>query len=1394
MAVRLLSAAKEFNVGKETVYEFLLEKGFDITNNPSAKLTEEMYNALQAQFAGDRAAKNRRDEIILTQVQGSLLENWRKRKLDGKSDRKTESADSNILGKINLEDMNLASRPKRGAVRKRKEVDDASRKNQLEPDPSNLAGLSQENKPEHLEIKAPKLKGPQNIGKIELPVSQSSENITSSGNRERRMRKPLDSKAGDSNEGQPLKSNNLNIRNREKSNSSKSPKEDIQKEIWRFYIQAKRKFIERLTRPIKIIPHNWELRENGIMRVEIDRTVNNKELYDLIRKYFTIEGVEPILAFQDNKLSHFTISTANAIDESRIVKFQEQSSAYYLDFSVLPVVEGNFTLKESTTSQFKEFCEAHNITIKKDRDGKCQLTLFQIRSIESYIEQNPSSGIKIGQNIGCVISIRPLGIINKLVQRYGPKMFTETRTSAKGFSITSKSFNRNLFSEIEWICRCKATYFIVTYSFSDEITDNLIALLHSKINIHDCIQDIFIERKTLIFKIPFNELNKGSFVFHTLYHYLSSKEINGKFHKIAIFYETQQSLLSGYDFGKNRFDEDLMQSIKGKLQNIGSLVDLNNNSISFDFSSEEELYKYIGEVQQLNSILNIDWRGQDHRMKVQIDFSNPFEELENKIKDRFRTAKTRFNELTGILRVTNHYKYSAETQNFIITQLKGFCEDLAQQYGFEFTLVNPYEIKLAAEVNEKLREYEENQKFQKLRMSDVSFNEKTIGKIIRCAYPIVEIKLNDIQIDFFEDIVSRDKSQFTYVKPELKGEIEKIFRLENAIAKIETDAKTLPNPKVAEYIYDSSKASEIKDPSQLNPGSNTWKEVLFHKNENSNLNESQIRGVVSSLLAEDLVLIQGPPGTGKSTAIAETIWQHIRRQPKQKILLTSETHLAVDNALEKIGKLKSNLIRPIRFGVEEDEFELEELTDDDTISKVEAEGRRYSVKRMKAWALAESDSAYYQKLRDNAVQNWLNKIAENSSSDTGKFPAYLKEKWVRFCSEPTIEIKSVLLREYIEHVNVIGATSSSIAEKNTEGKPTRFTYSYREIFGSTSRKNAQIQFDVVVTDEASKATPPELLLPLLFGKKSIIVGDHRQLPPMLDENDFETTLKNIGEHELARAFSRSNTNESQFERLFEGLHKNSTLRTTFDLQYRMHSSINEVIKQFYEKDAVGLNCGLDPIQENSDNLYDPQSRWHGLTSPGLIDENTHCLWVNVIHPEIIEGTSRVNWGEIDACKRILSLLKKAQGFEKFQNHWEKDEDKEIGLISFYGKQLNHLKRMASAFPEIPLRISTVDRFQGMERNIIIVSMVRSNIIAPDKTAIPDFDLYPDTQGFPKQDSLGFAELPNRLNVALSRAKRLLIIVGNVQHFIQKDIYANVYNVIRNSKYGKIIDDYKTMQV
>jgi hypothetical protein len=243
----------------------------------------------------------------------------------------------------------------------------------------------------------------------------------------------------------------------------------------------------------------------------------------------------------------------------------------------------------------------------------------------------------------------------------------------------------------------------------------------------------------------------------------------------------------------------------------------------------------------------------------------------------------------------------------------------------------------------------------------------------------------------------------------------------------------------------------------------------------------------------------------------------------------------------------------------------------------------------------------------------------------------------------------------------------------------------------------------------------------------------------------------------------------------------------------MHPDINEVIKQFYINDG-GLECGLiNPVDlgvNDPDIINNTSSRYHGIEIEGLISKDNHVIWIDTNSPELLEGTSRINYGEIDAIRGVLTKFRDSDSFKQYQSFWNNPEDQQIGVISFYGKQIKLLKNLRNEFRDLPIRVSTVDRFQGMERNIIIVSMVRSSRIATDKNQKADNNLYGEL-GFQEQKDLGFAQSPNRLNVALSRAKRLLIVVGDSDIFKQKEIYDNVYQTIASNPNGRIIK-YETL--
>lgn len=683
-----------------------------------------------------------------------------------------------------------------------------------------------------------------------------------------------------------------------------------------------------------------------------------------------------------------------------------------------------------------------------------------------------------------------------------------------------------------------------------------------------------------------------------------------------------------------------------------------------------------------------------------------------------------------------------------------------------------------------------------------------------------------------------EKLPIPTVEPNLKGDQAKISWLVQAMAKI-SNPSDKPNgkpvnEKLGQFIFDSSKAEEIfKD---ISKDSEEWQRV--RSNEMLKLNDSQREAVVAALNARDLCLLQGPPGTGKTTVIAELIWQFIRQNQNQKILLTSETNLAVDNAIEKLINKQHTLVKPLRFGKD---------------TKFEEEGKKYSFNRIMKWVDEkfeeedfeddsseenEEEEIIKEDPRNNAVQIWMDRIAESAHKNSnGKYENALKN-WAIELSQPDRNVKKYFADKYFKFANVVGSTCSSAGSGS-------FNRDYAKIFNAgfnakvasellwlfdnkpdsgkiwalledlglegewhnrshipelkaAIKQKLNTTFDVVIMDEASKATPPEMLLPLCFGKKSIVIGDHKQLPPMLNEKEFKEALLEIKDPRgkiLSEEINREFVETSQFERLIMNPKVSKTIIARLNVQYRMHPKINNVIKQFYTGETdKGLNPAQELIEHADDReLSNPFSRHHGLLHDQFIKPDVHTIWVNVDEPEEPSGTSRINEKEVEVVKTVLTYLKNASGFNEYFLHWEgiKDEDKrmqeqEVGIISFYGhqvKRLQDVRKYAQNDLNIPVRLKTVDKFQGMERNIVIVSTVRSNKIIRNGIVEPNSDI-------------GFAKAPERLNVALSRARRLLVVVGNL-HFFEsyKDksgnaIYKNAIDIIR--KEGLVIDDYKKL--
>jgi len=1130
-----------------------------------------------------------------------------------------------------------------------------------------------------------------------------------------------------------------------------------QRKIWKQYITAQTKILKHKSKPIGIdTARPYEL-EGHKVKMNVDQEIFKKVYKTEIERVFQIEN----FGFENGYILT-SLENAHNISDKSLQYLKELADNNYINFNENPVIEGEITGTEDNIDKvLLSVIGEMPTTFHFINSGLLFLTVDEWERIKKI------ANIEFEINAGAVFSIKPSlsYLISTFYQKidisqYGDEIEVKGELHQPVFELFSKHFG----------LKKRRNCLIYQFHNAENLAEQVYELDKKGIELPEPTGNklIFILEEAFYEKWGEDLGYENYRLKRILKKYLPNSEFSTSYTTTYTFdFTALNEGAKELDRNEDLFWDELYKKIHGDDFQISRL----RRTVSFDFLTKSELQKKLDELQSI-TILDFHNLGKDHKYKFNIKFNTGLHELQAVLKKEFANLNTKLISNGRKLIFRQFYKTGSKSE--ILSRLRNKLDDLIDSVNYNYTINDTFQEKYLCEENFELKEEQEEEKLSKLLREEFYFSDNGtdnyyLGKLQKVDYPELHFIIEDERLD--EVMENIEKKKIKAVLPNLKGEKDKIKRLEDTVNKLDSKTK-LPNNNAKVFLYDSSRAKGIINIDYLlNKTSEEWQDFednLF----STSLNESQRQAIYKSLHAEELALIQGPPGTGKSTAIAEIIWQHVRRNQKERILLTSETNLAVDNAIDRLKNGENNLVKPIRFGSDE---------------KLESEGYFYSLSAINEWKNGN-------RAQPNTVSHWVENISNRVSlqQDNEKIDSAL-EKWKNRLQSPSDNTRKLFADKYLEYVNLIGATGSSIGKSNSEGRATSFFHSYLATFEPEkySRKDwkacfgVNIAFDTVIMDEASKATPPELALPILYGKKAIIVGDHRQLPPMVDGEEIKDLLVSIGEKELAKTLSHKEFEKSQFERLFEFI--DESVKGTFNTQYRMHPAINEVIRQFYIDDG-GLNCGL-PLDESSHSSFEPwNSRYHGLSFKNIISPQTHVIWLDVNTPEIKEGTSRVNFGEINAINSFLTALKNSQGKQTF-DEWlseQSEEEKQIGLISFYGKQISHINKMIKEHHnDIPIRLSTVDRFQGMERNIVIVSMVRSNKIATSQNQEADYDLYGEL-GYPLQSSLGFAELPNRLNVALSRARRLLVIVGNSTHFCQKETYKNVFEAVLKSVNGKVI--------
>ena len=592
-----------------------------------------------------------------------------------------------------------------------------------------------------------------------------------------------------------------------------------------------------------------------------------------------------------------------------------------------------------------------------------------------------------------------------------------------------------------------------------------------------------------------------------------------------------------------------------------------------------------------------------------------------------------------------------------------------------------------------------------------------------------------------------------------------IYRQQKAIREFQSGA--LVNPKLANVIVEPGLATHTPLPN------------LEYRQEW--LSEDKKEAVSKAVSSNELFLIQGPPGTGKTAVIAEIVLQILRRNPDARILLSSQSNIAVDHALNQIAKA-AGAVPPtmIRLGrsekISDANWTIQGRANalrQDVLSKcnavlddlAQAEGRVRAVARASSTmdetssdargrgaVLIEGAKGLVQELREckrryEIVQRGRNRtlLMVRVNEQMEDIQARLKDRFddlarmlalpVQYNGTNADEVLEQIIRAFAsppsgndemavpdDGLSKVQETRSIIEEWMQVAGQTRDMHrlivEQSSVVGATclysgGNRMPEATFDWAIVDEAGRATVPEVLVPLAKSERVILVGDERQLPPMVDAG--------AATEETDDVLDDSPLDTSLFQTLVEQAeHEGQWHLASLRRQYRMHPAIGDLISQaFYDgKLEQGLNSSA--FQDYAW-LNRPVS-W--LSTSTLPDRN-----------ENPRGRSFENRAEADRAVKWL---------EDFENQCrQRDLHPTLGIISGYQAQVELLRRLidpenTTRWQNLQIEVATVDSFQGRECDVILYSTVRSN----------------------QRFNIGFLRDYRRINVALSRARSALVIVGD----------------------------------
>ena len=463
------------------------------------------------------------------------------------------------------------------------------------------------------------------------------------------------------------------------------------------------------------------------------------------------------------------------------------------------------------------------------------------------------------------------------------------------------------------------------------------------------------------------------------------------------------------------------------------------------------------------------------------------------------------------------------------------------------------------------------------------------------------------------------------------------------------------------------------------------------------LNPTQERAVNEVLWAKDVAIVHGPPGTGKTTTLVEAINETLMRE--SQVLVCAQSNMAVDWISEKLVDRGVNVLRignPTRVNDKMLGFTYE---------------RRF-----------ESHPDYPQLW---AIRKAIRELRKNRKKGSENYHQKMERLKSR-AAEIEIRINSELFGE----ARVIACTLVGSAHRLLEG----------------------MKFGTLFIDEAAQALEAACWIPMRRASRVILAGDHCQLPP---------TVKSI-------AALRAGLGKTLMERIAENKPEVVTL---LKIQYRMNDEIMRFSSDWFyggkveSAPQIKYRSVLDydhPItwidtsnEENQITIEGEDAPEDSASTSSSVSAANQNSDLNFKEQFVGESFGRINKAEAE-----LTLLTLAEYFTKIGKQRVLSESIDVGIISPYRAQVQYLKKLIKKYEFFkPYRrlisVNTVDGFQGQERDVILISLVRSN----------------------DEGQIGFLKDLRRMNVAMTRARMKLIILGNKDTMTKHPFYKKLWEYV-----------------